>query len=304
MSSEPDKRVLQKFIQEFRDRGGGLHDLAWLINAGVTHARLTNRQARRLRSSFYRHILVLWLVDLIIATVVDHFLPQGLPAWAWLIEILTMCVATVLAYLMLGLVRQEDGLQLYKNFPVPNTLTLFRLFLTPMVAAVIADPTSEGKNAWLVFTLLATAAISDTLDGNIARIFHLRSDFGRAWDPAVDVIFHSVIAIALFVRNIVPWWFMLIVLLRYLLPMLVGPFVYLFRASFKVKSTWPGKLSTLMLSCFMGMFFIAVLFHWQGLRSFTLNWFLWLVVGVDAFALIYFVFRGTVVIRSKGEEAG
>lgn len=303
MSFETDKRILPQLIKEFRKRGGGLHALAWLINAGITHAMVTNRQLRQLRASFYRHILVLWLVDLVSVLSIHIFLPNGLPVWAWAINFLVVIAGSVLAYLMLGMVREENGDRGYTKFPLPNTLTILRLFLTPLLGAAIMDPSSESTSAWLVFTLLFVTAISDTLDGNIARIFKLKSDFGRAWDPAVDVVFHSVIAIALFVRSIVPWWFMASVLVRYLLPMMAGPFVYIFHSRFKVKATWPGKVSSFLLSCFMGMFFIGKLLHFDALTRFTLGPFLWFVVAINVFTLFYFVVRGTRVVKAKRENS-
>jgi len=301
MSPETDKGILPQLIKEFRKRGGGLRALSWLINAGITHAMVQNRQLRQLRASFYRHVLILWLIVLISTVGIDIRMPHGMPLWVWFVIVFVLVTGTVVAYFMLGMVREETGTRMYQRFPLPNTLTLLRLFLTPLVGAAIMDPSSEGSNAWLVFALLSVAAISDTLDGNIARIFKLKSDFGRAWDPAVDVLFHSVVAIALFVRDIVPWWFMAVVLARYILPLFAGLFVYLLHTEFRVKATWPGKLSSFLLSCFMGMFFIGMLFHLDALTRFTLHPFLLFVLGVNIFTLFYFLVRGTRVIRKKGE---
>jgi len=210
-----------------------------------------------------------------------------------------LIVGSFASYLMLGMVTQEDGDLYYDFFPIPNSLTLFRFIITPLIAATIIDRSSENTNAWLVFTLLMAAAISDTLDGNVARIFNLKSNFGRVWDPAVDVFFHSVIAGALFVRNIIPWWFMTIVMLRYILPLIAGPIFYLFHTGFRVKATWPGKLSSFMMSCFMGFFFVGVLFHWDELVRFTLDVFSWIVVAVNAFTLGYFLIRGSMVVKEE-----
>lgn len=299
MGPDTDKRFSKQLIKEFKTRGKGLRGLSWLINTGITYALITNRQLRQLRTSFYRHILVLWLIDIMIALIIQLFLPHGLSISAWFINFVVLITGSIMAYFMLALVRREDGTTMYKRFPIPNTLTLMRLFLTPLVAAAIMDPSSKKENTWLVFVLLAVAAISDTLDGNIARIFKLKSDFGRAWDPAVDVFFHSVIAIALFVSNVVPWWFMVIVLVRYILPLLAAPFVYLFSSGFRVKATWPGKLSSFLLSCFMGMFFIGKMFNWDALVRFTLHPFLLLVVGINVLTLGYFVVQGTRFLNTK-----
>jgi cardiolipin synthase (CMP-forming) len=66
-------------------------------------------------------------------------------------------------------------------FTIPNLLTLLRLFLVPcfLVASM--------RGQWTVaFAIFVTAAVTDILDGAIARRMNLRSRLGALLDPAAD----------------------------------------------------------------------------------------------------------------------
>lgn len=62
--------------------------------------------------------------------------------------------------------------------------------------------------------VLALSAISDGLDGLIARSFNQVSKIGQILDPIADrlLIFCSILALG--VANIIPWWMLIVVGLR------------------------------------------------------------------------------------------
>ena len=64
---------------------------------------------------------------------------------------------------------------------VPNVLTVLRLVLIPFF--VLA---SLERNFVLAFGFFLAAAVTDALDGWIARRFNLRSKIGAVLDPAAD----------------------------------------------------------------------------------------------------------------------
>ena len=72
---------------------------------------------------------------------------------------------------------------------IPNLLTWFRILLIPLIVAVFYLPESwllqQEKN--LAATIMfAVAAITDWLDGYLARILHQTSAFGAFLDPVAD----------------------------------------------------------------------------------------------------------------------
>ena len=66
---------------------------------------------------------------------------------------------------------------------LPNVLTLFRVAMIPLfVGAFLTD----GISDWITLSIFAVAAITDALDGYIARKQNIVTDFGKLMDPLAD----------------------------------------------------------------------------------------------------------------------
>ena len=69
---------------------------------------------------------------------------------------------------------------------LPNKLTVSRLFLTGAFVAALSIDLPYGKTAALFF--FSIAAITDFLDGYLARKHNLITDFGKLMDPLADKV--------------------------------------------------------------------------------------------------------------------
>jgi len=100
---------------------------------------------------------------------------------------------------------------------VPNVLSFIRLLLVPVFFVLIID----GQE-FLALITLAVASLSDYLDGIIARRFGLITRLGQLLDPAADRLFIFAALIGLSISEIVPWWFVAIVVARDVLLLGIG----------------------------------------------------------------------------------
>lgn len=66
---------------------------------------------------------------------------------------------------------------------LPNILTLLRVAMIPVF---IWSFFSEGISNWFTFAVFILAAITDALDGAIARKQNIVTDFGKLMDPLAD----------------------------------------------------------------------------------------------------------------------
>src|SRR5579859_5693674 len=87
---------------------------------------------------------------------------------------------------------------------VPNLFTTLRLVLVPAVIRAIL----LGQHT-LALVLFACAAVTDVLDGAIARKFNLTSQFGAYLDPIADKALLSGVFLALALSGNIPWWLVL-----------------------------------------------------------------------------------------------
>jgi cardiolipin synthase (CMP-forming) len=93
-----------------------------------------------------------------------------------------------------------------------NRLTLLRVALVPPVALLV---TMDDPVARIVALLLfLVAAITDYLDGRIARARGEISDFGRCLDPIADKLLVATVLIALLAADRAPWVPVLLIVLR------------------------------------------------------------------------------------------
>lgn len=67
---------------------------------------------------------------------------------------------------------------------LPNLLTLFRIAAIPGIVALFFLESDLGK--WLACGLFSIAAITDFLDGYLARAYGQQSSFGQFLDPVAD----------------------------------------------------------------------------------------------------------------------
>ncbi len=92
---------------------------------------------------------------------------------------------------------------------LPNLLTASRLVLAPFVAWRLALHDVEGA-----FWLFALAALTDLLDGWLARLLDQKSDFGALLDPIADKVMLLTTLSFLALTDLLPMWLLWLVLAR------------------------------------------------------------------------------------------
>jgi cardiolipin synthase len=121
-------------------------------------------------------------------------------------------------------------------FTVPNALSLLRLFMVPIVLALLL-----GGVDGLAAALFVLAALTDFLDGRIARRVG-PTRLGRILDPVADRLMLSSVAVVLAIRGLLPAWAVAILVGRDLLT-LVGSLV----VGSKIRVNRVGKAATAVL---------------------------------------------------------
>lgn len=92
---------------------------------------------------------------------------------------------------------------------LPNALTAFRLALVPFISYQILTRQFNTAFIWLFF-----AALSDGLDGFLARRMKARTILGAYLDPLADKVLVAAIYISLTAISLLPTWFTIIVIAR------------------------------------------------------------------------------------------
>lgn len=93
-----------------------------------------------------------------------------------------------------------------------NKITLFRVFLVPIF--VLITYINIPYNTVIAAIIFIVAAITDTLDGYIARSRNLVTNFGKFVDPLADKILVAAALICLVEMGKIPAWPVIIVMSR------------------------------------------------------------------------------------------
>lgn len=98
------------------------------------------------------------------------------------------------------------------NFNIANVLTVARLILVPVFVWAFWD--TEVHNHWMAAGIFALAAITDKLDGHLARSRGLITDFGKLADSIADKALIGAALIMLSIHDFLPWWITILMLGR------------------------------------------------------------------------------------------
>src|SRR5690349_14795333 len=104
---------------------------------------------------------------------------------------------------------------------LPNALTIARIFFVPLLVAALAAQNASIRvsgititNEWLALAIFLIAAITDLLDGYLARRWGQVTTIGTLLDPIADKLLISAALISLVQVNAVPGWMVILIVGR------------------------------------------------------------------------------------------
>ncbi|MCL4402668.1 MAG: CDP-alcohol phosphatidyltransferase family protein [Acidobacteria bacterium] len=176
---------------------------------------------------------------------------------------------------------------------VPNVLTLCRLALAPFVIQALMN----GRPRQALY-LFAAAALTDGVDGYLARHFDWTSDAGAWLDPVADKVLLSGIFLALAYTGDAPIWFVALVFSRDLLILAAaGMAIFLTGRRKFPPSTW-GKLSTFLQVVTVVAFVVRAAFPSPALDRLVSS-LLWPAAAATIGSGMHYGWRGLQQLRNR-----
>lgn len=178
----------------------------------------------------------------------------------------------------------RDGVGHTKPVPIvniANILTVLRIALVPVfLVTLFVD--GGHSTFWRIITTIvfAVAAITDRIDGQLARKYGLVTDFGKLADPIADKALIGAALVGLSMLGDLSWWVTAIIAVREL-----G--ITLMRFAVLRHGVIPagrgGKLKTLVQSLAIGMYLLPLPASWATASAIVMGLavFLTVVTGLD-----------------------
>ena len=96
---------------------------------------------------------------------------------------------------------------------LPNKITVFRILMIPFFVAcmLIKEITYHEIIAGVIFII---AALSDLVDGKIARRFNLVTNFGKFMDPLADKLLVQSALLCFVANGLLPAWIAIVIMSR------------------------------------------------------------------------------------------
>ncbi|MBS4959557.1 MAG: CDP-diacylglycerol--glycerol-3-phosphate 3-phosphatidyltransferase [Clostridiales bacterium] len=162
-----------------------------------------------------------------------------------------------------------------------NKLTLLRVLLIPVfVVVLLTGWVPSPMNRFLAVIIFIIASITDCLDGQIARRFHMVTNFGKFMDPLADKLLVTAAMVCMVEMGDLPAWIVIIIISREFI--ITGFRLIAVEAGTVIAASFWGKIKT-VTQMFM------IIFVLLGLRGIAFDMIKDILIGL---ALIFTVISG------------
>ncbi len=97
-------------------------------------------------------------------------------------------------------------------FNLPNAVTFLRVLLVPVILWLLAA--GDAYSRWWVFSIFLFAALTDSIDGWVARRYHGVTAWGQLADPIADKLLIIGSLASLASVGELPWWAVWVIVAR------------------------------------------------------------------------------------------
>src|SRR5579884_2920683 len=211
---------------------------SWLMSWQTANTNLP------LKRSWQRVTCLVALLTMIIIT--GNYLLMGSTDTLHLLPGLIFCVVWQQSDLFwhLGLNRSLQSGELLPDIGVANTLTWLRGLCASYLLARLAG--GLGVSSELALVVFLGGRATDILDGLIARRTATQSKLGQIADAETDFCLYLSLTIILLKNGVLPLWIGLVMLLRFVIPLLAALLSYfVFAHPVRFGSTSLGKYAGL-----------------------------------------------------------
>lgn len=180
---------------------------------------------------------------------------------------------------------------------IPNALTFLRLLL--IVPFAMALHSHQYLVALMVFLF---AALSDAVDGFLARHYNWQSRLGAIADPLADKALLITTYLMLTLTGVLPVWLFWLVLSRDLLIVVGGLAFHYLVGRFEMEPSIPGKLNTLLQ--ILVALAIIILLAGLPMQPWVLEGGIWVVAVSSVFSGLHYcvVWGGRAVVAQRSKS--
>jgi cardiolipin synthase (CMP-forming) len=178
---------------------------------------------------------------------------------------------------------------------VPNQLTLLRLGFLPLFIILVF----YRRYSWAL-AILIVAALTDSMDGLLARSLNQKTRLGAYLDPIADKLLLSSSFVVLALNGQIRWWLTILVLGRDVLILTTAAVILLTTGYRAFLPSIYGKLATTLQILLVFTVLAAAVFHQPAALLLARRVLVYLVAGFTVFTGFHY---SVVVTRRLSQES-
>ena len=177
---------------------------------------------------------------------------------------------------------------------LPNSLTVLRILLVPVFVGLLLYGHYD-----IALIILLIAALTDILDGMVARMTNQRTRLGEYLDPLADKLLLMSAIVTLSVLHFIPIWAVIVVVSRDAILLAGTILANLTEIDIDISPTFLGKGTTFAQICYV----IAIMLQVNGQVSASLvDPLLWVMVTLTVGSGVHYLLRGIQHLNASNEN--
>lgn len=175
----------------------------------------------------------------------------------------------------------------------PNKLTIARIIMIPFFVAFLMYDITGNADKWIALTIFVIASLTDTLDGYLARKYHLVTNFGKFMDPLADKLLVCSALICFTATGQLAAWITIIIIAREFI--ISGFRLIAAENGIVIAANYWGKFKTVSQMIMI----ILLLIDLGGAFDILEQIFIWLSVALTIISLITYIWQNKNVLSMQ-----
>ena len=175
----------------------------------------------------------------------------------------------------------------------PNKLTIARIIMIPFFVAFLMYDITGSADKWIALAIFVIASLTDTLDGYLARKYHLVTNFGKFMDPLADKLLVCSALICFTATGQLAAWITIIIIAREFI--ISGFRLIAAENGVVIAANYWGKFKTVSQMIMI----ILLLIDLGGVFDILEQIFIWLSLALTVISLITYIWQNRSVLSMQ-----
>lgn len=175
---------------------------------------------------------------------------------------------------------------------LPNKLTILRVLMIPFFVIFLLTDLCGAAGNYIALAIFVAASFTDTLDGYIARKYHLITNFGKFMDPLADKLLVCSAMICMIETGQLASWVVLIIIAREFI--ISGFRLVASDNGVVIAASYWGKIKTVVQMLMIILLLLDLPFAWYALLCQIV---IYLAVVLTIISLVDYIWKNKEVLK-------